>query len=294
MRDNLLKWIGGKHQLGEFIITKMCEHKGYVEAFAGALHIFFQKEIAPDFNIVNDVNDNLINLYKCIQDDIMREAVIRECKLLFYSRTMFREMIAKYNSSYFSYLRAPLRAAIFLYVNRASFNGMFQSFAHREDSTFRPDQIAEVSEMMARKMHAGKTVIENMDVMELLTKYDRKGTLFYLDPPYWVTTESKGKDYYEYVMSKQQHEDLMIQLLSKTLYANWLMSYDDHPEVRKLYKPNNQNLFMISTPPTNQSSANSSVKDGKEAIYKTELLIANYDIRNQNTLWEGTDTEMYK
>ncbi len=51
----------------------------------------------------------------------------------------------------------------------------------------------------------------------------------YLDPPYY----EKGKQLYKYNTSQQDHQDLAD--LLRVSRARWVLSYDDHPEIRRLY-----------------------------------------------------------
>lgn len=51
----------------------------------------------------------------------------------------------------------------------------------------------------------------------------------YLDPPYYL----KGPALYAHAMSEADHQRLADAL--KACLASWVLSYDDHPEVRRLY-----------------------------------------------------------
>jgi len=53
---------------------------------------------------------------------------------------------------------------------------------------------------------------------------------FYLDPPYFL----KGKDLYQFSFTDDQHK-LLAQKLHETKH-DWLLSYDDHPFIRYLYR----------------------------------------------------------
>jgi DNA adenine methylase len=55
-------------------------------------------------------------------------------------------------------------------------------------------------------------------------------SLLYLDPPYYV----KGNELYQYGFSEDDHARLS-DVLKKTKHA-WLLSYDDCPQIRELYK----------------------------------------------------------
>ena len=84
----LLKWIGGKHQLAPFIVSKMPHHDRYLEAFFGAGHVFWTKNLA-DASIINDLNGKLINLYKVIQNEEKKDKLIELLDNSVYSRELF-------------------------------------------------------------------------------------------------------------------------------------------------------------------------------------------------------------
>jgi DNA adenine methylase len=307
MKDNVLKWIGGKHTLGEFIIKLMPPHKEYIEVFMGGGNIFLQKPLAT-VNVVNDLNNNLINMYKVINDEKKKEAL----KMLFdhvpYGRAFFEYFLSIYKDPMrWAQSEQIFRAFAYIYLNRVSFNGQGQTYARRNDSVvlYSLDQVID---KMYRKFQSGKTVFERLPFDELLAevewkenvpkigllKYDRQDCFLYLDPPYWVTTQAVGSGYYEKVMSTKEHP-LLRDILVKHKRARWLLSYDDVPEVRHLYglpldkdseslRSNKyEGVMAILTPLTYQSSG--SLVDG-EQIFKRELLIANYNLEIVNTLFE--------
>lgn len=73
----------------------------------------------------------------------------------------------------------------------------------------------------------GRTTVENQDILEY--EYITQGNEpAYLDPPYYV----KGDMLYSEKMSKFDHEKLATVLLAR---SNWVLSYDDCPQIRSLY-----------------------------------------------------------
>jgi DNA adenine methylase len=60
--------IGGKYYLTGWITQYIPEHTCYVEPFCGAGHLLFSKEPSP-VEILNDIDNNLVNLYKVIQNN---------------------------------------------------------------------------------------------------------------------------------------------------------------------------------------------------------------------------------
>lgn len=297
MKDNLLKYMGGKNTLAEFIIKKMAAHTTYVEVYLGSATIYLQKPIAK-VNVLNDFNGNLVNLYMTVMDKDKKEYLSEMLENTLYSREMFLKFRQMYDSpNEWMMKESVLRAYLYLYLNRVSFNGMFKSYARRDDSSVLYS-LDNTIKSMSRMFHAGKAVIEKLSFDSLLLnegklRYDNKDTLLYADPPYWVTTEP-GNEYYEKLMSKKDHEVLR-DLLFQHKKAKWLLSYDDHDKVRNLYglptrqkdgilkSTTNPNVMAILTPDTFQSSA--SLMDG-ETKYLQELLIANYNLETTNTLFD--------
>ncbi|MCT4542840.1 MAG: DNA adenine methylase, partial [Vallitalea sp.] len=104
-------------------------------------------------------------------------------------------------------------------------------------------------------------VIENKDFENLLKVYDRLGTFFYLDPPYYGTEK-----YYQVQFKTEDHVRLKETL--DNVNGKFLLSYNDCDYIRDLYK--NYNIEAISR--NHNLRTKYKVKD-KE--YK-ELIITNY------------------
>lgn len=283
MRESLLKWMGGKHALAPWIMTKFPPHKRYVDVFAGGLHMTSNKENAEE-NIVNDINGNLIDVYKCIHGkSSCAELTAMLEEMCVYSEKLFldyKKIIE--DTENFKKLRLPLRAFIYIYLNRTSFNGKGKDFARRADGSVLYG-MPPILKKLHRKFQAGSYVFTQEHWANTLQRYDSEDTLFYLDPPYYVTATSKGKDYYEYVMDVQAHANLAMDIDKYIKLGNWILSYDDVPQVRKLYK----SKHIILSPSKCQTSGNAIAgQKEQETVYKQELLISNLPIENINTIFD--------
>ena len=64
----ILRRLGNKSKIAEDIITYFPDHKIYVEPFFGAGGMFFNKRKAK-YNIVNDLDCEVVNLFQVIQKD---------------------------------------------------------------------------------------------------------------------------------------------------------------------------------------------------------------------------------
>ena len=71
--------------------------------------------------------------------------------------------------------------------------------------------------------------IECLDYQEFIRRYDHAGALFYLDPPYYLCEDYYGKG----LFSRDDFERLAY--LLGGIKGRWLMSINDHPEVRRLF-----------------------------------------------------------
>ena len=66
---SLMPWLGGKHLMAETIISLMPDHRLYCEHFLGTASVFLRKPLAHH-QILNDVNGDLINLWRVVQSDL--------------------------------------------------------------------------------------------------------------------------------------------------------------------------------------------------------------------------------
>jgi len=72
-------------------------------------------------------------------------------------------------------------------------------------------------------------VIEQLDWSEFLPRYDRPGTIFYLDPPYWGSEDDYGSG----LFGREDFARLAAAL--EGLQGRVLLSINDRPEVRALF-----------------------------------------------------------
>ncbi len=252
-----IKWIGGKRNLANTIISIIPQHKTYVEPFAGAGWIFFKKEKAK-VEILNDINGELINFYKVIKN--MPDEFCNEFELLPKSREIFDDF-AKLKTDNINELD---RAVRFYYLLMLNFGGRFNRFTF----TPRNDGIKQINfEKLPKTIKDAHerlkdTYIEKTDYKNILKKWDSNDTLFFLDPPYLTTTE---KDYEEGFDESKYNE---LSKILKNVKGKFILTTDDEPILRELFKD-----FYI-----NDVDVFYSVSKEQKRNHK-ELIITNYDIK---------------
>ncbi len=79
--------------------------------------------------------------------------------------------------------------------------------------------------------------VTNLDALCFLRQLGND-MFVYLDPPYYV----KGKSLYMNHYTDRDHEELA-QYLQNEAYFNWVLSYDDVPQIRKMYA--NSDLYRF-------------------------------------------------
>jgi len=83
-------------------------------------------------------------------------------------------------------------------------------------------------DLSAAHLRLARTVVEHLDWAECIKRYDREGTLFYLDPPYWGTA-GYGCDF-------PLEEYYRMGELARTGQGQFVISVNDTPEMRDAFK----------------------------------------------------------
>ena len=96
--NSFMSWVGGKKALRDTIVSRLCNTcDRYVEVFGGGGWVLFHKPPAK-FEVYNDFNPNLANLYRCVRDH--PEELCEELRYSLNSRTDF-ELLHRFESDFF-------------------------------------------------------------------------------------------------------------------------------------------------------------------------------------------------
>ncbi|KPK39263.1 MAG: adenine methyltransferase [Phycisphaerae bacterium SG8_4] len=220
-----LKWHGGKSYLADWIIDLMPRHLHYVEPFGGGLAVLlaknpfderhqwseksFEKGISE---VVNDLNRELMNFWKVLQDEESFGRFRRIVEATPFSQPQWHDagtrMMPRHESD--------IEAAVAFFVRcRQSRAGGFKSFATLSRNRTRRrmneqasawlnciEGLADVHDRLKR------VVVLCEDALKVITQQDGERTLFYLDPPYVHNTRSTT-DAYQYEMHDSVHSELL-------------------------------------------------------------------------------------
>lgn len=67
MSQPVIPWMGGKRRLVPKILPLIPSHDCYVEAFSGGAALFFMRPQPAKCEVLNDINGELVNLYRVVQ-----------------------------------------------------------------------------------------------------------------------------------------------------------------------------------------------------------------------------------
>ncbi|GAA5124571.1 DNA adenine methylase [Luteolibacter yonseiensis] len=232
LRRPVLRYHGGKWRLAPWVISHMPAHKCYVECFGGAAGVLLRKKRST-IEVYNDLDTQVVNYFRVLRDPELRVRLVSLLELTPFSRGEFE---ASYEFS-----PDPVEAArrfvtrCFLghgtcSVDPDDSNG-FRSCDIRAGKSYArewagvPDAIAAAADRLT-----GVT-IENLDFRKLLHKFNSPETLFYLDPPYPLSTRQAGGKGYVHEMSDADHRQMAWMLRgtsAKVMISGYPCSlYDD-------------------------------------------------------------------
>jgi len=220
-------YLGGKRNLARMITKTIAviPHSTYAEPFIGMGGVFLRRPYKAKAEVINDINRDISTLFRILQRHYPQ--FLDTIKFQITSRSEFNRLVDTDPNT----LTDLERSARFLYLQRTAFGGKIsgKNFGVSAD---RPARFNLTSlEPMLEAVHerlAG-VVIECLPYGEFISRYDKPGTLFYLDPPYWGCENDYGRN----VFSREDFEALSNQL--KTLKGRFILSINDVPQIRETF-----------------------------------------------------------
>lgn len=215
-----VRWPGGKSRLLSEILPLLTPHTCYVEPFAGGLAVLLAKERST-VEVINDQNGDLICFYRCVR--FHAEPLLTELEFVLNSREEFQDFRTQPG------LTDIQRAARWYFRNRLCFGGAdMNSFGISAVSApqSRELRLAAIREMSVR---LDRTLIEHLDWQECVRRYDRTGTLFFVDPPYLDCGDTS------YAAWKTA-DALKLREVLRTLKGRWVLTFNDSAEIRGIFE----------------------------------------------------------
>lgn len=252
---SVVPYFGGKTRLVKTIVSRFPEHTCYVEVFAGGAAVFFNKEPSKA-GVINDLDRDLVTLYRVIKHH--PEELYKQFKFSLTSRAEF-DRKKKVDPDTLTDVQ---RAARYLYLQKSAFGGHITGRTFGTSTTGPPrfNLLTMESTLEWAWERLIQTVIECKDFRDLIPRYDRKHTLFFLDPPYYNIPG------YNHDFEDQDFLDL--RELLEGIKGRFLMTINDTRKTRQIFKQ-----FHIEQVSLKYSTCITKKSRSKK---RTELLISNY------------------
>jgi len=220
-------YIGGKKRLARRLseLIGSIPHVTYAEVFVGMGGVFFRRNARPKAEVINDWSAEVHNFFRILQ--VHYVAFLEMMRFQICSRAEFDRLAAVDPAT----LTDMQRAARFLYLQRTAFGGKVagRNFGVSPSSAARFD-ITKLQPMLeAIHDRLAPVTIERFPWADFIRRWDRPGTLFYLDPPYYGSEGDYGAD-----MFRREEFEQMAKLLAD-IKGRFILSINDTPAIRQLF-----------------------------------------------------------
>lgn len=184
IKHPVIRYHGGKWRLAPWIISHFPAHRCYVEPFGGAASVLLRKA-ASDAEVYNDLDGDVVNLFRVLRDPAMSKRLAHVCALTPYSRDEFRAAYSPSSDAVEQARRLVVRATMG-FGSAGATRGVtgFRLDTRRNSTTAQrvwacqPDNLAAVASRFAG------VLVENRDAVQCMQDHDTPDTLHFVDPPY--------------------------------------------------------------------------------------------------------------
>jgi DNA adenine methylase len=228
-----LKWAGGKRWFVKKHLDLLPKKfNTYIEPFIGSGAVFFK--LNPMTAIINDLNENLMNVYKTIKNN--PSDLVHELK----------KHHSNHSKNYYYYIRShqyddPLeQAGQFIYLNRTCFNGIYRvnlkgefnvPIGTKTQVILESDDFLKISERLAN------VKIFNQD-FESIIEMAQEGDFIFVDPPYTVSHNNNGFIKYNETLFSWNDQVRLYESLKRAheRHVYFLCTNANHQSINELYE----------------------------------------------------------
>ena len=227
-RRPVLRYHGGKFRIASWIVRHFPPHRTYVEPFGGAASVLLRKPRSHS-EVYNDVDDEIVNVFRVLRDAGGSHRLTEALRLTPFAR---RELETSYDDTPDPVERARrtivrsfmgFSSASVTKGHRTGFRGNASS--SRVTSAVDWVSYADCVESFVERLRG--VAIENKSAFHLIPQYDGEEALFFVDPPYPLSTRYASANYadcYRHELSDADHR-VLAQLLRSLRGMVVLSSY---------------------------------------------------------------------
>jgi DNA adenine methylase len=283
-----IKWAGGKTQLlNQFEPFFPVKISRYFEPFVGSGAVFFyiKQTCKPDYCMISDNNQNLINLYIAVRDNLKdllellkkyKKEHTRNPKEYYYQQ---RKEFNKTNNTL-------IKSALLIYLNKTCYNGLYRvnskdefnvpMGSYKNPSIVQPKILERASELLQN------VVIKVMDFKKIID-FAESGDFIYFDPPYYPLSITSSFTSYQKETFLDEEQKLLANVFQKLDESGCkvMLSNSDSPFIHDLYSEYEADGHLYTVKAKRMISCNA---EGRKPI--NEVVVTNYKprINTQKTL----------
>ena len=189
-----ITWYGGKGLLARAIQAYVPPGgRPYCEPYCGGASLFFRRRPA-DAEVLNDLHEDLVNMYRCLQNPDSFKRLRHAIDWTLYSRAEFARALETLRSDERDAVR---RAWAMIVAARQSLSGRItegnwsRRFSKPSTTVWR----GAASLLDAVHERLRHVQIDCQDALDAIEYWDNDEAIFYIDPPYIHSTRLKRKVY---------------------------------------------------------------------------------------------------
>lgn len=234
-----VKWAGGKRQMLEQLTLRMPEKYGtYYEPFVGggALALYLE----PRRAFLNDINRELVHTYTEIRDHLDTLLVLLDSMdKVTCTKEYYYEMRSRYNEKLRLGDYDPEMAALFIYLNKHCFNGLYRVNTQGEFNVpWNQKQLVRSMDMENIKRISAflKSVTLTCQDFEAALEGIQEGDFVYFDSPYAPLNPASFDSYTKEGFAEEEHRrlaGLFRRLAEKGVYC--MLTNHNTELIRELY-----------------------------------------------------------
>lgn len=240
-----LKWAGGKYRVLAEILPRLPAGARLIEPFVGSGAVFLNADY-PRF-CLNDANPDLVAFYRVLKQDGTR--FIDRAEKLFHARNNTPERFYALREEFNATAGPEAKSAIFLYLNRHSYNGLCRYNASgRFNVPFgrhaRPYFPRRELEACAEKLKRAR--IENRD-FEPVMRDARPGDVIYCDPPYIPLSDTSNFTSYSAGAFGEAEQERLADVAADLAKRGVPVLISNHATdfTRRIYGPAERHVFPV-------------------------------------------------
>ena len=240
----LIRYPGSKDKHLKFLDSyfKMFNLKnGVCEPFAGTASVTFYmlENKMVDNYIINDYDSGIAALWQTVKDnptDLIKRVEKYKPNVKDFYKFKEEEASNDFDKAFQKIVLHQISFSGLGAMAGGPLGGKNQAGAYNVNSRWRPEKLKTLIAKCSELLNSAEGTITNTDWELALKSGVEKEMFIYLDPPYL----ERGKDLY--ISGNIEHEALAKELQNS---SNWLLSYNDVPEVHKLYIKNHVDVLNV-------------------------------------------------